>query len=776
MDVAPGATDVPFRYLIAAAAVLLSFSDVRAAEPRPEPAAAGARPLHSSADRELWDRKSNRIELIGHAVVRQPGETLMADSISLDLNSRVLDARGNCSYVSAESIIYGEEMHFNLDTRTGTIVAGRVANDRFTLSGERINKLGEGRFQTHWGEYTTCRDCPGSWAFQAEDVDMQFEGYAFMSNVTARIKDSPAFWLPYLIVPMKTRRQTGLLFPRFGASNESGFIFVQPFFWAVNRSADMTIGLGTYSAKGTRAEWEGRYAFTDRSRGQANFYFLDDSSYVPEDPTVRVAQPLSKRWGLNITQTQELPGDIEEKLKITEVSDNDYPVRIGDVPWNREPTLASDLIFNYGGSQVSGYLAARRLRNVLTPNRIGFDPNTVQVFPRAQLTTNERFVAGLPVAAGITIGATNFVRPAGIFDYDPSRAGSGGAYLPGWDPVREATRVSVVPSLYTTLRPFDRFEVVPSLQYRAYYYNFRQALPNYYRGYLLFQADLSTEFERIYETGNPQAPRSRHLIRPLLTYSYVPYLREEVDHPFQRQIERASGYKFDNDDIVATENNPSNPDFIPIGNSLSYGFTTQLIRRIGAVDDPKPTYRTPVSLSAGQAINFREFRKPVSERIPLSRLFVNLDARLAALESSTTYYHYTFGTPFKDQVSTSVGYVFVRGRRGFALFERSVALSYSSLTPFGAEARSSSLAGTVNFSLSDYLLPSLSSSYDFARREFGGAAFGVALVSPSQCWRVSLNVGYTPSATTWVPDLTLNLTGSGFMGLGEFTSLGGQAQ
>ena len=190
-------------------------------------------PIHHSADKEFWRRRDNILEMYGHAEVNQPGETIQADYILLDLSERNLDAKGNVVYITSDSVIYGEEMHFSLETRTGTILGGRILNSQFTLVGERISKLSAGRFQTHWGEYTTCHDCPGAWTLAAEDVDMIFGGYAFFKNVTAKIKDTPTLWLPYLIVPIKTQRQTGFLFPKTSLGSATGLSFVLPFFWAI---------------------------------------------------------------------------------------------------------------------------------------------------------------------------------------------------------------------------------------------------------------------------------------------------------------------------------------------------------------------------------------------------------------------------------------------------------------------------------------------------------------------------------------------------------------
>src|SRR4051794_13458965 len=47
-------------------------------------------PIHHSGDKQVWDRKANIVELFGHAAVSQDGETLTADYIKMDMNTRDL--------------------------------------------------------------------------------------------------------------------------------------------------------------------------------------------------------------------------------------------------------------------------------------------------------------------------------------------------------------------------------------------------------------------------------------------------------------------------------------------------------------------------------------------------------------------------------------------------------------------------------------------------------------------------------------------------------------
>jgi LPS-assembly protein len=787
MDVAFRATNVPLsRQLIkrlkwiGALALLLA--------PQVLLALGENKPIHFSGDKQVWNRKVNQVELFGHAAVNQVGETLFGDYIFLDMKARTLIAKGNCVYMASDATIWGDEMHFNLDTRTGTVKKGRVANDKFTLRGEEIHKLGYGRFQTQDGTYTTCRDCSASWTLEAENVDMQIEGYAHLSGVTSRIKDAPAFWLPYLVVPMKTRRQTGFLFPSFSASGANGPAFVLPFFWAINRSSDMTIAAGEYTQRGHRLEWEGRYALSPRSGGKANAYYLSDRKFdlVPH------------RWAVDIAQTQELPWGFDEKLRISEVSDNIYPFFFGtDLPGSGgEAFLKSSLIFSRGSSNVSGYLAFQRNRNLLytAPNdpvaqQTQFDGRTVHALPAAVVTTNDKPIFGSPFYGGLTLGVTRFSRNTGPFDYDTSSVPFGDPvpfdppqFRPGVDPIRSATRVSLTPSLYTSFRAFDVVSVVPSVQYRSYFYNFNNLVPNLNRGYLLFQTDLSSQIEKIYEYPNDDAiPRAKHLIRPLLTYSYIPYIREDESHPFVSQITNAQsrgiyGYNFDDYDIVPYGFNQSGANyFIPLGNSLAYGFTSQWIRRRSALFVDVPSYQTAVELSAGQAVNFLELSKKDDPHI-FTRFFSTLGFNYDRFISKNTYYYYPdiAATTPRHTLSSSATLIFERSMHQRILtFDRSFTLGY---TFNKVNAATSNLTGTTNFSLSDYVMPFGSISYGFRTSDaqpaqLYAAGTGVQLQSPSQCWKFITGINYGPATgVTWSFDLSLNLTGSGFGGVSEIAA------
>lgn len=753
--------------------------------------------LHWSGDKTLYDTRNNKMELIGNAAIHQGGESLFADQIIFERDTKIVHATGNAVYVGKTALLLGTEMHFNLETRTGTIIGGRVSTDQFTLAGERINKLGDGRFQAHRADYSTCKDCPQSWTLSAEDVDLEINGYAFLTNVTAKIMDAPAVWIPYLMVPIKTKRQSGLLIPQFGFTNE-GFTFVQPFFWAISKSVDMTFGLGTFGGRGRRLEWEGRYQFKNGG-GKANLYHLNDRTfrdYLLTNGYTNKGEGFSNsRWGVSVEQNQELPFGIQEKLRIQEVSDSLYLSKvIGDIPGNGEAYVTSDLSLSHSSDKISSFILARRYRNIMTQKTEdprAFDRRTVHVFPQAEITSNDKVFGDGRVVGGLSLGATNFIRSSGFYDtdlYSPSPTGSG--FRAGQDPIRKAMRVKLNPTAYTTFRIADVVSVVPRANYHQYFYDFHGKASPLSRGYFHYEMDVSMQFEKVYDRSPKSVfPKVKHLFRPLLTYSLIPY-RKDPSHPFTNQIEYArkngfTGYNFDNEDIVPLEANYNNTNYFPPqGNALSYGFTTQILRKrkvnggVGAMN--KFTYDRPVEWTAGQSFNFRELKKNTESQQPLSRFYSLITTTFDRATGYLDYYYIPYQARSQDTsrhvLSLGSSWTFERGVGRVLAYERSLGVAYS-FNRSNLQSQTQSLRFTSIFSVNDYIMPGAAISYDLLKSRWQEANTTLTFQSPSECWK--LDLGYyqsicekiRPDDSGWCGsfrfNLSLNLTGSGFGVFGD---------
>ena len=66
---------------------------------------------------------------------------------------------------------------------------------------------------------------------------MEIDGYAKLTHSTLNILDVPLVGSPYLVLPAKTTRQSGLLMPDFGYSSLNGTFFSSPIFRSSTRAA-----------------------------------------------------------------------------------------------------------------------------------------------------------------------------------------------------------------------------------------------------------------------------------------------------------------------------------------------------------------------------------------------------------------------------------------------------------------------------------------------------------------------------------------------------------
>jgi hypothetical protein len=83
-------------------------------------------------------------------------------------------------------------------------------------------------------------------------------------------------WLPRAAFPVFRERQSGLLFPRVGISNRRGFQLLQPFYWAIDKTQDVTVSgdIETSLRVGILPEY--RYAFSEATHGQFEVGYFNE--------------------------------------------------------------------------------------------------------------------------------------------------------------------------------------------------------------------------------------------------------------------------------------------------------------------------------------------------------------------------------------------------------------------------------------------------------------------------------------------------------------------
>lgn len=151
------------------------------------------------------------------------------------------------------------------------------------LDGAWIERTEGNHYRASRVTLTPCR-CEDNekpaWGLRSDTIEAYSEGYADLDNAVLEIKGIPVLYFPYLRIPMKGQRQSGLLFPNLSYSSHNGTVFTQPVFFDLGRNKDVTTTFDFIEKRGTRLGGEFRYQQKTYSGWQLNGEFIRDKSWL----------------------------------------------------------------------------------------------------------------------------------------------------------------------------------------------------------------------------------------------------------------------------------------------------------------------------------------------------------------------------------------------------------------------------------------------------------------------------------------------------------------
>ncbi|MHB1348416.1 MAG: LPS-assembly protein LptD [Desulfobulbaceae bacterium] len=269
----------------------------------------------------------------GEAVTRvETLTTIKADWIVYDVNMGSIKARGDVFIQVGTDRLTAETGEVDLNSETGTFTEAVVIRQHkdVHLEGRVIEKTGALTYRVEDGWIITCKLKDGEtppWSFAARDADITDGGYAVLKHSTFRIKNVPVFYMPWMVLPVKRNRQTGLLFPSFSYSDRDGYGINLPLFINLSPSSDMTIYPEYMDKRGLMTGLEFRYIRDEYSKGTFIGNYLKDDLSDPSEVDYyhdgNYSHTNSSRYWLRGKADHNFAGWIT-RLDLDIVSDRDY--------------------------------------------------------------------------------------------------------------------------------------------------------------------------------------------------------------------------------------------------------------------------------------------------------------------------------------------------------------------------------------------------------------------------------------------------------------------
>lgn len=438
------------------------------------------------ADTLNHDQQEEIITATGNVEMQMSGSTLYSDTVNYFMDRGVVTAIGGVRIVKNGDTLSGDIAEFDVTGKTGIVSNGSffMKKDNIHVSGDRIEKTGELDYRVKNGTITSCDGDKPSWKFKVEELKLTMEELAFGKNAVFYLSDIPVFWLPYLVYPVKTERQSGFLIPSAGTSTKNGAFLKVPYYWAVSPSQALTVTADLRSKRGFGVSLEHSYLGRDKGFGSSNGYLIYDKE-------------LEKfRGDIELKQQANFTENTYWRAKVSLTLDKDF-YRDYSENYNQQYLGSTAFVSHVSGDMLST-VGINYLDNLDASNK-----TTLQMLPFFTLNGTGRKLPGTPFYYSFAAATTNFDRDSGD----------------------RGLRLQLFPKLQLPVSSGDLF-------YGSFWggYNQRvysatvaeaEAKGSSQMGLLEFGGALRTDFEKVYAVEFGKIEKIRHLVTPEISYSLI---------------------------------------------------------------------------------------------------------------------------------------------------------------------------------------------------------------------------------------------------------------
>lgn len=231
-------------------------------------------------------RDNGEAVLEGGVRIKQSGRLLEADSGYITQNRDYGRFDGNIRLAEPGLLLTGDQAVININTKAGQLLSSEFVSSQMHAHGraERIRRYSDGVTVIDRGIYTTCAPGSRSWSFEARDIELNPNtGVGKVYDAKLRIGDVPVLYVPYYRFPIDDRRQTGILVPRFGSTNDGGLDFSLPVYLNLAPQYDATLTPRLLTERGAMLEGEFRYLTQGFGSGEISGAILPDDQQTGLD-------------------------------------------------------------------------------------------------------------------------------------------------------------------------------------------------------------------------------------------------------------------------------------------------------------------------------------------------------------------------------------------------------------------------------------------------------------------------------------------------------------
>lgn len=233
--------------------------------------------------------------LRGHVVITYREMRLSAGLVTYDDSTGQVIARQHVVFDDPRGHLEADEAQYNVYTDKGWFSnahgylrqaetgqtrggeAGASSTTTLFMRAEKIVRLDAETYSAEDAHVSSCQKEDRGLTFGLSRAKFEIGRRLTGHEAVFRFVGIPVFYLPFVTVSTARKpRQSGFLLPRIGESSQKGFVIGDGFFWNINPSADLLLGLENFSLRGLGFSGRFRARPSATSRITADFFAIDD--------------------------------------------------------------------------------------------------------------------------------------------------------------------------------------------------------------------------------------------------------------------------------------------------------------------------------------------------------------------------------------------------------------------------------------------------------------------------------------------------------------------
>lgn len=231
-------------------------------------------------------------------------------------------AKGSLLLDYEGQIFVGDELFYDFETKSGTLLNGKTAIDVFFISGEKVSFYADKSFSVENASVTTSADASDIvFAMTAEKVHLTHEEYLSTKNIKFKFLNFPVFWIPSFKTDLKHFGDSPIRYSVTWDTGQGPKFSMRYRVYSFN-NFNIFLRADYLYARGPGGALELDYKSEDkRTIFQSKNYIANDTFYNDDNPNKKM-----KRFRLQgIYKTHSKDNKAEVELVYDRISDKNMP-------------------------------------------------------------------------------------------------------------------------------------------------------------------------------------------------------------------------------------------------------------------------------------------------------------------------------------------------------------------------------------------------------------------------------------------------------------------